>query len=93
MKRTARYHWQIAAAAVFFVCLVFVICVSARAEGRGQPVVELRNNGDEATASREFRDQPVAGTEQPGFEEYKFQRERQGHDFSYAVANLEPAGS
>ncbi|MBU2686274.1 MAG: DUF4965 domain-containing protein [Actinobacteria bacterium] len=79
-----------AVAALFFICLLS--SGSAMALGPGQPVVELQDNsGNGLTVPTQFTGQAISGTDTVTKQAYKFQRQRVGRYFSYAVGNLQPS--
>ena len=69
-----------------------VIVVSARgaaAAGAGQPVVELQQNAsNDITYPNLFTNVRISGTNTVTKQEYKFQRQREGKYFTYAIGNL-----
>ncbi len=91
-SRIARIIVISAVVAAGAVTALLLCAPAAFAQGLGQPIVELRSDapGDLARAGL-FAGQRIAGTDSITKQKYKFQRERQGKDFSYAVANLEPS--
>ncbi len=81
---------------LILLCLIaalyYVFSSVAFAEGRGQVIVELRNNsGLSHTSQREFPERRVHGTDNLDKKEYKFKRVREGINFSYVLANLKPS--
>ncbi|MBN2169128.1 MAG: DUF4965 domain-containing protein [Actinobacteria bacterium] len=72
--------------------IVFFTCSSAFAAG--QVIVELRQNAASGvTYPSVFTTQEIAGTNTTTKQEYKFQRQREGKNFSYVIANLDPSSS
>ncbi|MDD5748064.1 MAG: malectin domain-containing carbohydrate-binding protein [Actinomycetota bacterium] len=79
---------------IAFFCIALFIAGSATAAGAAQPVVELASSGTgNNTFATEFPDQKISGTNSTTRQEYKFQRQREGKNFSYTVANLDPTTS
>ncbi|MBK5092566.1 MAG: DUF4965 domain-containing protein, partial [Actinobacteria bacterium] len=75
-------------------CALVLLTQCAFAQGPAQPIVELQNNWPTGiTTPSEFKDQSISGTDNTTKQKYKFQRQREGTDFSYVVANLTPYGS
>ena len=73
------------------IAIVLFLASAALAQNAGQPVVELRNEGtDVVTQPSVFKKQSISGTDDITKQEYKFQRQREGKDFSYAIGNLLP---
>ena len=76
--------------AVSFLALV-LLTQGAFAQGPAQPIVELENKWVRGvTTPSRFADQPIYGTDGGTRQQYKFQRQREGNDFSYVIANLTP---
>lgn len=78
----------------FFLGLAALLATSASAGAMGdaQVIVELRqDNSSGLTVSSTFSEQEIGGTDAHTKQQYKFQRQRRGKDFSYTVANLEPS--
>ncbi len=81
-------------AAVAVLAAVLLLATGALAQGAGQPVVELRYEGSptpgDVTYQSLFPNQRISGTDSSTRQAYKFQRQREGKDFSYAIGNLSP---
>ena len=80
------------AAAVFAATIIMMILGgSALAAGSGQVIVELQDGSSTGiTTANEFPQQSISGSDRYNKKEYKFQRAREGRNFSYVVANLVP---
>jgi xylan 1,4-beta-xylosidase len=83
-----------------FACLVvlaaaacvLITAAGAAASGPGQPVVELQQNGSsDVTHPDLFTTTTIAGTDTVTRQAYKFQRQREGKFFTYAIGNLPPS--
>ncbi|HEY5494725.1 MAG TPA: malectin domain-containing carbohydrate-binding protein, partial [Candidatus Anoxymicrobiaceae bacterium] len=71
--------------------LLLTASASAASTGVGQPIVELQQNAaNELTYPSTFVNQKIAGTNSGGKQQYKFQRQREGKNFVYVIANLTP---
>ena len=69
--------------------LLLLSAAGAAAAGAGQPVVELQQSAtNDVTWPSVFTSTRIAGTDGANKKEYKFQRQREGKHFSYAVGNL-----
>lgn len=76
------------------VAAVLLLATGALAQGAGQPVVELQQNASsDITYPTHFTGTHIAGTDGVTKQEYKFQREREGKYFSYAIGNLQPVST
>ncbi|MHB8894184.1 MAG: malectin domain-containing carbohydrate-binding protein [Candidatus Geothermincolia bacterium] len=74
--------------------MVLVFAGGALAAGPGQPVVELQQNASsDVTYPNIFTSTHIAGTDSYTKQEYKFQRQREGKNFSYAIGKLLPSTS
>ena len=81
-----------APAAVIIWALSLAACCGT-ASCAPQVIVELRqNNGSDLTYASNFAD-PIAGTDAATLQQYKFQRQRKGRNFTYVIANLEPGSA
>lgn len=73
------------------LCALALLTQGALAQGQAQPIVELENNWSSGvTTPSEFKGQSISGTDSATKQQYKFQRQRKGIDFSYVIANLAP---
>ncbi len=62
---------------------------TAAAAGPGQPIVELQQNtSSDVTYPTIFTSTKISGTDNSTRQQYKFQRQREGKHFTYAIANL-----
>jgi len=77
------------AAAVLPVAALLVFLLASPALARPQVIVELRNSASAPTRASTFGGQPIGGTDGGAKQAYKFQRQRTGRHFSYAIANLD----
>jgi hypothetical protein len=76
------------------LCALVLLTRGAFAQGQAQPIVELQNNWNSGiTTPSGFKDQSISGTDNSTKQQYKFQRQRKGIDFSYVIANLTPYAS
>jgi hypothetical protein len=90
-KRTGVY---LGLAALAFIAVMLFAASGAFAAGSGQPVVELQQNGSsDITYPKLFTGTHISATDNITKQEYKFQRQREGKYFSYAVGNLRPSAT
>ena len=83
-----------ALAVLAVIGLTIATAQAASAAGSGQPIVELQQNGSsDVTFPSMFNTTRIAGTDTVTRQEYKFQRERQGRYFTYAIGNLTPVST
>jgi len=76
------------------VAVLVLMCGAVLAGGSAQVIVELRQNASSgATTGARFSSQKIAGTDSATKQQYKFQRHREGSNFSYVIANLLPSKS
>jgi len=84
-----------AIAIAFATCAAVLACLllisgTASAAGKGQPRVELQQSDPTShTTWSEFGDQAIAGSDGADKQAYKFQRVREGKDFTYVISNLD----
>jgi hypothetical protein len=79
--------------AAIFLCSVvaLLLIVTASACAAPQVIVELQqNHGADITYPSTFAGQPIGGTDNSAKQAYKFQRQREGKYFTYAIGNLDP---
>lgn len=80
--------------AIGILAVLLLAPASEAAQSVGQPIVELSQGATTGvTAATEFTAQKIGGTDNSTKKEYKFQRQREGKNFSYVVANLYPSYS
>lgn len=92
MNLHLRFYCKTLILLCFIALSCFVFSSRAFAEGRGQVLVELRNNSTVSSTSwREFPERRIEGTDNLNKEEYKFKRIREGLNFAYVFANLKPS--
>jgi hypothetical protein len=72
------------------VAAILTLLVVSSACARPQVIVELENAAGAPTRAGSFAGQQVGGTDPDTRQAYKFQRQRTGRHFIYAVANLDP---
>ena len=71
------------------VLLATAACTAAT--GVAQPIVELQQNAwNELTYPSTFYGQKTSGTDSGTKQQYKFQRQREGKNFDYVIADLTP---
>ena len=91
MKRTILCSGLVA---LVVVAALLLVTGTARAAGAGQPVVELQQNAtSDITYPSQFTTTKITGTNNLTLQEYKFQRQREGKWFSYAMGNLMPSST
>jgi len=93
-SRTTRIAILSAVALLAVFSVVLLAACGAFAAGSGQPVVELQQNGSsDITYPNLFTGTHISGTDSITKQEYKFQRQREGKYFTYAVGNLAPSST
>jgi len=79
-------------AGVVLEALVLLLMVTVAAHAGPRVIVELeQNNPGESTSATTFGGQAIVGTGSAPHQPYKFQRQRTGRHFTYAIANLDPS--
>jgi len=83
--------------AILFFAIVIIVGILllqgvAFASGQAQPIVELASSGSgNVTFASKFPGQKISGTNTTTKQAYKFQRQREGKNFSYTIFNLSPS--
>lgn len=76
------------------IAVLLLSAAGALAAGSGQPIVELQqSSSNDVTWPSTFTSTRISGTDSATKQEYKFQRQREGKYFSYAIGNLLPSTS